>query len=261
MKMIRMDPPGSHCHYAAVLDYIDQLPARQFLEVGVGDGGLSRRLLARGMRGIGLDFSAAAIALARERMNSEIGAGRYALFQQDLLDFNPELPIEVDLALSMMVMEHVADDIGFIRALSRHVKPGGHLLLSVPGRRDRWSVEDETVGHLRRYDRTDLRTVMTAAGLDVLSIRSVSVPIANLLHGVGNLLVKRHAKLAPPTQRGQTEASGIREIPFKTIFPLWCRAILNPITLAPLIALQRLFYDSDLGLEIMGLARVPSRPV
>jgi len=261
MKMVRMDPPGSHCHYAAVLDFIDQLPARRFLEAGVGDGGLSQRLLARGMRGIGVDFSAAAIALTRERMNVEIEAGRYALFQHDLVDFNPDLSLEVDLALSMMVMEHVADDVGFIRALSRHVKPGGHLLVSVPGRRDRWSVEDETVGHLRRYDRADLRRVMTVAGLDVMAIRSVSVPVANLLQGVGNFLVKRNARLAPPSQRGQTEVSGIREIPFKTVFPSWCRAILNPIALAPLIALQRLFYDSDLGLEIMALARVPSRPV
>jgi hypothetical protein len=134
-------------------------------------------------------------------------------------------------------------------------------VLGVPGRRDRWSVEDETVGHFRRYDRTDLETVLREAGLHQVDIWSIGVPIANLLFKLSVRLITRSSEQAKrgQSQREQTETSGIREIPWKTVFPAWLTVLLNRTTLSPLFALQRLFYRSGLGITMMGMGRVPSR--
>ena len=61
-----------------------------------------------------------------------------------------------EMAFSCMVMEHVPDDVGFVTKLCDAVEPGGAIAVFVPGRKDHWSFEDTTVGHLRRYDREDL---------------------------------------------------------------------------------------------------------
>ena len=61
------------------------------------------------------------------------------------------------------------------------------------------------------------------------------------------------------TLREQTELSGIREIPFKTVFPAWFRLILNRVTLYPLFILQRLFYRTNLGLTLLAVGRVDAK--
>jgi SAM-dependent methyltransferase len=254
-----MDPPGTYCHRAALLDFIRPLKLERFVEIGVGDGSVSKLLLQRGLRGIGIERSAPALDLARAALNAEILSGRYELIQGDLFDIDPEACPKADLSLALMVMEHVSDDVGFLRALMALVRPGGYVLISVPGRRDRWSFEDETVGHLRRYERPDLTATLQRAGAQDITVRSVSVPVANLLHGVSTLLLERAGedRKRALSANEQTDTSGVREIPYKTMFPGWCRLILNPVTLYPFFVFQRMFYSSSLGLELMALSRSP----
>jgi hypothetical protein len=143
----------------------------------------------------------------------------------------------------MMVAEHIADDVSFVRTLSSFVRPGGQVIVGVPGRRDRWGYEDEVAGHLRRYERQDLRHLLQAAGLDDVEVWSVSVPVANVLFHLGNRLVRRattgESEAATPAE--QTATSGIREIPWKTVFPRWCGLLLNRYTLAVVLAVGAYF--------------------
>jgi hypothetical protein len=129
------------------------------------------------------------------------------------------------------------------------------VVICVPGRKDRWSFEDETVGHLRRYDRADLYRVLEAVGLKGIEIWSVAVPIANILFRISAWLVRNsnEAKKVGLSQREQTETSGLREIPWKTAFPPWAKLILNRYTLYPLLVLQRLFYRTGLGCDDAGV--------
>lgn len=259
MKFVRIDPPGQWCFYEAVNEAIARCGGRSFFEVGVGAGVLSRPLCDKGYVGLGVDFSAEAAAMAREVMAPHVRAGRYRLIEDDLFNLTPG-ETRYALGLSMMVMEHVADDVGFVRRMAAFVEPGGHVILGVPGRRDRWSVEDETVGHLRRYERDDLARVLTDAGLVDVTVWSVAVPLANLLFRVGNLLVRASGetkKTALPLEE-QTKSSGIREIPFKTVFPSWFTLLLNRRTLYPLFVLQRLFYGTNLGLTLVAFGRKPA---
>lgn len=258
MAFTKIDPPGTFCTYAAIRDVMKRWGGGRFLDVGCGGGDISKLLCSTGMQGIGVDFSERALKIAGQKLQPEIEAGRYALQHGDVHDMAASFG-KVDVAISFMVMEHVQDDAGFLRSMARFVRPGGNIVVGVPGRRDHWSFEDQTVGHLRRYDRADLEAVMKAAGLKDVEVWSVAVPVANILFRVGDWLVKRsgEARKLGQSQREQTETSGIREIPWKTVFPSWVRLILNNYTLWPLFVVQRLFYRTGLGVTMFGMGRVP----
>jgi SAM-dependent methyltransferase len=194
---------------------------------------------------------------ATEKLKPYLLNGQYELQKGDITT-EPPLSNPVDLGLSMMVMEHVENDVGFVQKIKQNIKPGGQVIIGVPGRRDHWCLEDETVGHFRRYDRNDLKQTLEKAGLKNVRVWSVAVPTANLLFSLGNFLVKHsgeNKKKELPLQE-QTKLSGIREIPFKTVFPSWFRLILNRYTLYPLFWLQRLFYHTNLGLTMIGFGEV-----
>ena len=213
-------------------------------------------LCSLGMSGTGVDFSRLAIETAKQTLRAEIAAGKYRLIEGEVADVVTDL---ADLCLSVSVMEHVEDDIAFLRTLSRMVKPGGYVAICVPGRKDCWSFEDDTAGHLRRYEREDLYLVLKKAGLRDPQVWSLAVPTANVLMRLGARLVKQSGegrKLAL-SQRERTETSGVRSIPWKTTFPAWARIILNPYSMQPLIAFQRLFYGTGLGVTMFGFGRLP----
>jgi SAM-dependent methyltransferase len=196
------------------------------------------------------------LAEAKTNLSKFIAAGAYRLIAGDIFDL--EIDEQFDVGLSIMVMEHIEDDAGFLGRLASFIKPGGLVLIGVPGRLDRWGVEDETVGHLRRYDRAGLEETLRAVGLTAVSVWSVSVPVANILFHLGNFFIRRSSEVKKVTQspREQTQASGIREIPGKTLFPAWFKLILNRFTLYPLFLLQRFFYRTDLGLTVIGRGTV-----
>jgi hypothetical protein len=155
-------------------------------------------------------------------------------------------------------MEHVTDDLDFARKMAQLVKPGGWVAICVPGRADHWSFEDQTVGHLRRYERDELRTILKSANLIDIDVWSVAVPTANLLFGFGNFLARRSGESAKIkfSKIDQTKASGLREIPWKTTFPIFFKFLLNRYTLYPLCVIQRIFYRTDLGITILAFGRV-----
>jgi SAM-dependent methyltransferase len=257
MKLVKIDPPGSWCHYEAVMEMIRSTGGTTFLEVGCGPGVLSLRLCEKGWQGLGIDFSPQAIEQAKTNLREYIQDGRYRLLASDIfdLDLGGE---KFDVGLSMMVMEHVKNHVGFLRRIVDFIKPGGHIIVAVPGRRDRWGIEDETVGHLRRYDRNDLRETLISAGLTDVTVWSVAVPVANLLFHFSNFFIRNSPEIDKMARsaREQTETSGIREIPWKTAFPSLFKLILNRAALYPLFVLQRLFYRSNLGLTMLACGKV-----
>ena len=244
--MIELDPPGTLCQNQAVLDLVRASRAQTFCEVGVGTGSLSLALCRNGLRGVGIELSSAAAAVARQRL-----PGDFHLIEGDFMSMPP--PGETfDVGVSMMVMEHIEDDVAFVRRLVSLVRRGGTVIVGVPARMDRWGVEDEAAGHFRRYERGDVSRVMAAAGLDGVVIRSVSVPAANITFHLSNLLVRSAwARRRSLSQQERTELSGLHDVPFKTMFPAPFKVLLNPVAMYPLFVLQRAFYGTDWGLTIV----------
>jgi SAM-dependent methyltransferase len=258
MPWIFLDPPGELCQIQAVCDCLARPLPRTFLEAGCGGGSLSRELCRRGLRGVGVDPSSEAIAVAGAALAPDLSDGRYRLIAGELEGLDPAIG-PFDLAVSMMTIEHLADDVGFVRLLANYVRPGGQVIVGVPGRPELWSCEDDLAGHLRRYTRQDLARVLTAAGVEGIEVRSVAVPIANLLRAASNWLVRRSAGTDElrHDQRTRTLHSGVRRVPLKTVFPAPFRLLLNRHAMAPGFVLQRAFYKSDLGLTLLATGRVP----
>jgi SAM-dependent methyltransferase len=228
----------------------------RFFEIGCGEGEISAMLLERGYTGVGVDFSSEAIERASKNLSHYIEKGKYRLLKEDFSE-KTGLEKDFDLAISLMVMEHVHDDLGFLKRMRSHVRPGGHVIICVPTRNDRWSFEDDTVGHLRRYEKKDLHAMFEQSGFSEIEIWSIAVPVANMLLGLSNLALKRSgegSKMELPKEE-QTKTSGVRDVPFKTVYPAFFRILLNPVTLWPLFVLQRLFYGSGLGLTMLVKAR------
>lgn len=256
MKFVRLDPPGTFCMLEALRDAMKRCGGNTFLDVGCGSGAMSKVMLDSGLTGIGIDFSDSALKIATNNLSNYIDAGKYQAYAGDVFDL-PDDFAKVDIVLSYMVMEHVEDDKGFLNKLSQFLSPTGHLIVAVPGRMDHWSIEDETVGHFRRYERNDLARLLKEVGFDNSTVWSISVPVSNILFKIGTALLRRSSEVAKInlSKKEQTQTSGIQDIPWKTTFPAVVRLILNRRVLYPLFIIQRLFYGTGLGLTIMGIAR------
>lgn len=80
------------------------------------------------------------------------------------------------------VVEHIPDDLGFLRMVAGLMTDGGLLYLTVPAHQGLWSAEDEDAGHHRRYDRRSLQAVVRAAGFHTVYcsafFRPLPLPIA-----------------------------------------------------------------------------------
>lgn len=72
-----------------------------------------------------------------------------------------------DLACALDIIEHVDDDEGALRELSRVTKPGGTLVISTPLHPSLWTAFDSFVGHKRRYEPSILIAKLAQHGIVV----------------------------------------------------------------------------------------------
>ena len=123
------------------------LPAFQNrLEIGPG---LRPRLPIKGSYFI--DISATAI----EQLHAM--GGNALLGEFSALPFSDR---QFDLVCAFDVIEHVMDDRQAFAELSRVLKDGGVLIISVPLHEHLWTEFDDWAGHARRYDPGDLVAIL-----------------------------------------------------------------------------------------------------
>jgi SAM-dependent methyltransferase len=73
----------------------------------------------------------------------------------------------VDLLLAADVIEHLDDDRAALREFVRVLRPGGHLVLTVPAFPSLWGPQDIVSHHRRRYRRSALLSLIRGAGVGV----------------------------------------------------------------------------------------------
>jgi SAM-dependent methyltransferase len=133
------------------------------LDVGCGDGfvgdSLRTTLDARVLVGVDVHLADAACGV--------FPAANYVVERYQSADLVGDR--RFDLALALDVIEHVADDRALLRdVIVRRTKPGGRVMVTVPAFQTLFSNHDHALKHFRRYNVSELRTVLTDAGLDVL---------------------------------------------------------------------------------------------
>ena len=127
-------------------------------DVGCGTGGFLRFLRARGFtRLAGFDVSPVALSTA-----AESGAEVHRVDLEAPFTL-PGAPFDALVALD--VVEHLADDLVFLRTAAAALRPGGLLFATVPAFPHLFSRWDERLHHHRRYTRRSLAAVTRAAGL------------------------------------------------------------------------------------------------
>jgi SAM-dependent methyltransferase len=135
-------------------------PGYSVLEVGCGTGNVLRVLEQTCSDGqvVGMDLFEEGLQYARRRVRCPLVCG-------DLR--SPPFETPFDLVGMFDVLEHMEDDHDILTHLHRLVRPGGHLILTVPAHMSLWSYFDESGCHYRRYDRADLRFKLKEAGFEV----------------------------------------------------------------------------------------------
>lgn len=233
-------PPGTLLQQMYFRERLRALPHGRFIEIGAGQGIVSKTLLDLGWRGRAYELNRDALAAAAELNQAAVREGRYQLEARDWLDADTE---PVDLVASCMVLEHLAeaDEARYLERCRKALKRGGTGVLFVPGCPDFWGIEDEIAGHFRRYTFDSLRHSIEARGLRVRHLAGLTWPLSNLLFPLSEFLVRRaeSARLAlSPAER--TRLSGNRDVAFKTRFPPPLGLVLNEVVLSPLHWLQKL---------------------
>lgn len=234
-------PPGTILQQMYFKERLRALPCGRFIEVGAGQGIASKTLLDLGWSGRAYDLNAQSLAVAAQLNRVAVSQGRYELEQRDWLDV--ATPEAVDLVMSCMVLEHLADadEVRYLEHCRLALKTGGLGVLFVPACPDYWGMEDEAAGHFRRYTFQSLQRCIEAQGLRLRHVAGLTYPLSNILFPLSEFLVRRAERNKLALSAGErTRLSGNRAVPFKTSFPAALRIILNERVMYPLHFLQKI---------------------
>lgn len=150
---------------------LERLPSGcRILDVGCGEGTFVAYARRRGFDAWGIDFSRQAIEAGRRRY------GLATLREGTLEDLRTDGEVPFEAVTTFEVLEHVESPVAFLQRLSGRLRPGGHLVLSVPNR-DRWPIRefgDYPPNHLTRWSERSLRRVAREAGLTVMAVEQTS---------------------------------------------------------------------------------------
>lgn len=197
LRLLGSPDLGARVRYAAVRRALRGLPPpAAVLDVGSGSGLLCFALHRRWPRAqiLGVDIDPARIAQARALARDAGLAERVRFGHADERDPAARFA----LVTCVDVMEHVADDAAFARALFAATAPGGTCLVHVPAARKRRFLAEfpEQADHVRPgYAQAELAALLRAAGFAEVRTRATFGARAALAWE-GFALARRGAALA-----------------------------------------------------------------
>lgn len=210
------------------------VPFQSFLEVGCGTAYVLSGVAAAypKARLSGSEIFVAGLGFAAERLPA-------ADFVQ--MDAR-EIPYrdEFDVIGAFDVIEHIEEDERVLSQMHAALKPGGHILLTVPQHSWLWSDADEYACHVRRYNAAELHRKVEAAGFKLL--RSTSF-VSALLPA---MMASRLAHRKSPGQAFDPTA--------EFNIPPWINA-----TLEAILGLERRLIRAGVRLPIGGSRLVVAR--
>jgi SAM-dependent methyltransferase len=230
---------------ARLLDLARRLDRGRLLEVGPGAGALLSDLRALGFSCEALETSEEAFRLAAE-LNPGLRIAR-----APAADWNGAF----DALVACEVLEHIEDDRAALEEWRGWLRPGGHLILSVPAHARRWSATDVWAGHFRRYEGNDLKRLLERAGFAVEELECYGFPLSNLIEP---LRIRAHRRaLRRRTAGGLPEAtaqSGVERSLETRLWPLQASAP-GRLLFRAAFRLQKAFRRRDLGTGYLVVAR------
>lgn len=133
-------------------------PAGLLYDIGGGNGFVASTLQTAGME--------VALVEPGKGAHNALRRGIRHIVQATLADagFRPHSLPSVG---AFDVVEHIADDVAFLRVIREKLTPGGRFYCTVPANHALWSDEDIHAGHFRRYSRLTLSSTLYRAGFQI----------------------------------------------------------------------------------------------
>ena len=223
-------------------------PPKSILEIGPGLGDLSAHLLKRfpGARIVLSEVSADAARILEERFTGE---PRAMVSQADIL-FGDRRTDRFDLIIACEVFEHIEDDSTGLRSVAALLREGGYFIFSAPCHMRKWQSADVFAGHFRRYEKEELVQKLEGAGMALRRLWTFGFPSVNLLQPLREIYYRARNRAQTTDKQLSTNKSGIDR-------PEWMRRAKGLVlgAMLPLLAIERLFWERELGDGFLALAR------
>jgi SAM-dependent methyltransferase len=181
-RVIRMNNFTYRIALGVIMKYLKQ--DDRILDIGCGSGTLSFFFAAMGNRVCGIDVSKRAIeSCTRSSRFLKLNKTSFKI-----MDFPNVIPSETyDFVILCEVLEHLKEDSKALEKIFDLLKPGGIAVISTPSknaplfRMGRVQEFDKRVGHLRRYDLSELISISKRAGFIVLEAKKTEGILRNFL--------------------------------------------------------------------------------
>lgn len=187
----------NNCIVAAVKSY-PPADSGTIFDVGGGNGFVSAGLAATGFNVALLEPGIAGASNAKRR-----GLDTVICATTDTAKFSPHSLPAVGL---FDVVEHIEDDLAFLKAVNDLTTRNGRLYVTVPAYSILWSDEDVSAGHFRRYTLGEICRVINNAGFEIefssYMFRFLPLPIA-LFRALPHRLGLRRSE--PKTKQAESE--------------------------------------------------------
>ncbi len=200
----------------------------QYFDIGCGTGSNLDALSGDGSW-LGLDASKDAINWCAKRNIKNL-----------ILADAEKLPFKENCftgATVLDTLEHIQNDGAVLSEINRALCPGAYLIITVPAYRFLWGPHDEALGHVRRYRKKDVHSLLNGAGF-----KSVRVT-----HFLGLLC---------PLMMAARTMQKLRPKKSDTIsydWPSWLNILLLCIVRLELILLK--YFNMPLGTTIAAVAK------
>ena len=142
------------------------------LDVGASAGYYSQTLEELGLDVLAIESEPVGVEICRSRGIQTLTGKAESL---EVFDASQDLVILMD------VLEHIQNDMLAISEVSRVLKVGGYLFLTVPVGMELWSEHDVQAKHFRRYEHSEIEEILILNNIEILSYRYWNVILRPVL--------------------------------------------------------------------------------
>jgi len=160
-------------YYGAIFHFFGPYIGKRVVEVGAGIGTFSRVVFSSAPLSDLTLIEPAADLFPRLQQTFD-GEKRVTVINAHLQEVADSLT--PDSVVLVNVLEHCLDDRGLLRTIHRMLPVGGTLLLFVPALPCLFGTFDEAVGHVRRYTKSSLSSLLRHATFDIVGLRYFNMP-------------------------------------------------------------------------------------
>lgn len=144
--------------YQIILNWLPNFDGLRVLNAGCGSGEMTALLAKNPTWHVdAFDVDAEAIALSRA-MKEELNLQNVTIYEAGIESFTGK---NYDIVVCNDVLEHLPDPVNAVSHLTKMLKSGGVLCVSVPALQWLFGYHDQLLGHYRRYNRKMLINLLS----------------------------------------------------------------------------------------------------